>query len=368
MKRCLIITLLISVMTAITAQHLTRIEIIIPDIPPFKTLKGDFHTHTVFSDGKVWPEVRVQEAWHEGLDIISITDHIEYHPHNTNVNANNNRSYELAKPVADKYNIILVKGTEITRNMPPGHLNALFIEDCEKLNIKDSLAAIKVANDQGGFVFWNHPSYPHPENISVWSDLHEQLFQHRQFQGIEVVNAENYYPEAHQWCIDKGLTMLGNSDIHNPINFDYEWSSTSHKRPITLVFARQNSQEAVHEALSKGRTAVLWKDKLIGTEMFLAPIFKEALKIQHVFVDKGSMNDKWFAQIKNTTSVPLLLEIPVNQLGFSVSSHITIPPLSMINIEIEDIKSGTTNIEIPCKVVNYWIKPNTPLTSTIKIQ
>ena len=45
-----------------------------------KTLKCDFHIHTVFSDGKVWPDIRVAEAWQEGLDAIAITDHIEYRP------------------------------------------------------------------------------------------------------------------------------------------------------------------------------------------------------------------------------------------------------------------------------------------------
>ena len=57
-----------------------RQEINIPDILGYKTLKCDFHMHTVFSDGSVWPPIRVVEAWQEGLDVISITDHIEqYH-------------------------------------------------------------------------------------------------------------------------------------------------------------------------------------------------------------------------------------------------------------------------------------------------
>jgi hypothetical protein len=44
----------------------------IPDVKGYKTLKCDFHQHTVFSDGQVWPGVRVQEAWREGLDVIAI--------------------------------------------------------------------------------------------------------------------------------------------------------------------------------------------------------------------------------------------------------------------------------------------------------
>ena len=51
----------------------------IPDIPGYYTMKCDFHMHTVFSDGKVWPDIRVNEAIAEGLDAISITDHVEHH-------------------------------------------------------------------------------------------------------------------------------------------------------------------------------------------------------------------------------------------------------------------------------------------------
>ena len=38
------------------------LKIDFPDIPGYKTLKCEFHQHTVFSDGSVWPEIRVAEA------------------------------------------------------------------------------------------------------------------------------------------------------------------------------------------------------------------------------------------------------------------------------------------------------------------
>ena len=46
-----------------------RGEVKIPNIEGYITLKGDFHTHSVFSDGSVWPNMRVSEAWWHGLDI-----------------------------------------------------------------------------------------------------------------------------------------------------------------------------------------------------------------------------------------------------------------------------------------------------------
>lgn len=50
-----------------------RRELRLPEIDGYQLLKCDFHVHTIFSDGIVWPTLRVQEAWEEGLDAIAIT-------------------------------------------------------------------------------------------------------------------------------------------------------------------------------------------------------------------------------------------------------------------------------------------------------
>ena len=43
-----------------------RRELRLPEIDGYQLLKCDFHVHTIFSDGIVWPTLRVQEAWEEG--------------------------------------------------------------------------------------------------------------------------------------------------------------------------------------------------------------------------------------------------------------------------------------------------------------
>ncbi|MDY0183263.1 MAG: PHP domain-containing protein, partial [Proteiniphilum sp.] len=110
-------------------RPIAREIITIPDVMGYKVLKCDFHTHTVFSDGLVWPSIRNQEAWEEGLDALAITDHIEYTPHKEDVKVAHNRGHELLKESAGMSNILLVKGSEITRNTPPGHFNAIYIDD-----------------------------------------------------------------------------------------------------------------------------------------------------------------------------------------------------------------------------------------------
>ena len=55
-----------------------RNEIVIPQVNGYNVYKADLHTHSVYSDGNTTPEWRVDEAWYDGLDIIAITEHIEY--------------------------------------------------------------------------------------------------------------------------------------------------------------------------------------------------------------------------------------------------------------------------------------------------
>ncbi|MCL2710724.1 MAG: twin-arginine translocation signal domain-containing protein, partial [Planctomycetaceae bacterium] len=85
-------------------RNITIPDVGAPNGEQYKVLKGDFHMHTLFSDGSVMPRDRVVEAVDNGLDMISITDHVEYRPNIGSTalrlaenNDNHNRSYDLAK-------------------------------------------------------------------------------------------------------------------------------------------------------------------------------------------------------------------------------------------------------------------------------
>ena len=80
-------------------------KIFFPDIDGYKTLLTDFHQHTVFSDGSVWPTIRVEEAIKDGLDAISLTEHLEYQPYSKDIpNPDRNRAYNIAKSFAENKN------------------------------------------------------------------------------------------------------------------------------------------------------------------------------------------------------------------------------------------------------------------------
>ena len=55
----LVLSLLLSILLALGAAAQSRDALPVPDIPGYRTLKCDFHMHTVFSDGEVWPTTRL---------------------------------------------------------------------------------------------------------------------------------------------------------------------------------------------------------------------------------------------------------------------------------------------------------------------
>ena len=321
-----------------------------PDISGYQTLVADFHTHTVFSDGLVWPSVRVHEAKRESIDIIAITDHVEYLPHCDDLPKNLNRSYEIAKAVGDKNDIIVIKGAEITRNTPPGHYNALFINDIDPLDDPNFLTQIKMANDQNGFVFWNHHTWKGIEK-GMWSDVQTTMYENRWLHGMEVVNGNSYYPLAHKWCLDKDLTMFGNSDIHDP-SIDYKYAPDKH-RSLTLVFAKERTSESVKKALDEGRTAVWYQNSLIGKDQYLRPLFEQIIKISGVKEEDGN--------ITCTLSNSALIDLNMERKGVHGPEKLIVPAQSSVGITAKDTK-------LHYRVKNFLTKPKQGLLVEIALR
>ena len=58
-----------------------RVEFVLPEVGGYTVYKADLHTHSIYSDGDCTPEFRVREAWYDGLDVLAITEHVEYRRH-----------------------------------------------------------------------------------------------------------------------------------------------------------------------------------------------------------------------------------------------------------------------------------------------
>jgi hypothetical protein len=333
-----------------------RQEIRIPDVLGYQTLKCDLHMHTVFSDGSVWPTVRVDEAWREGLDAISITDHIEYQPHKDDVPTNYNRPHELAAGRARQMNVLLPRGAEITRDTPPGHFNAIFLSDVAPLDTEDFVEAVKRANQQGAFVFWNHQGWKGPEK-GRWLEVHTTLYENKWLHGMEVCNNDDYYPDAHRWCLEKGLTMVANSDIHQP-DLRTKNSADDH-RTLTLVFAKERTLDGVKEALFEGRTAVWFEDQLIGRQELLGPLFDRCLRIAPPHLRS---KDAVWVEMENVCD----LEVKLKRTGNLGPVELVLPARSVSLVKIGTSRPAEPP-ELAYTATNFLIAPEQGLPVTLKI-
>jgi hypothetical protein len=341
----LVVGILAILLPASILRAQARQEIRIPDIMGYRTLKCDFHMHTVFSDGLVWPTVRVEEAWREGLDAISITDHIEYQPHKDDIPPNHNRPYEIALPRAKERGILLVRGAEITRDTPPGHFNALFLDDVKPLDTNDLLDVMAAASAQDAFVWWNHPGWK-PDKKG-WFDIHTTLYEKKYLRGIEVVNGATYYVDAHQWALDKHLTFLGNSDIHDASPL--RTTTPESHRPMTLVFVKDRSIDGLKEALVAGRTAVWFGSRLIGRQEYVEALFQAAARVGETQYEGKTVR---FA-IRNDSDVPIQLQ----RAGKIGPRDLHVPANSVLRVRI-DVENVEKPLELSYVAGNFLIGPD----------
>jgi 3',5'-nucleoside bisphosphate phosphatase len=368
---CLIVTALLLALSPGTADCRVqeRVEPKIPDIPGYLTLRCDFHMHTVFSDGLVWPTVRVEEAWREGLDAISITDHSEYLPHKDYMVKNLNGSYELARPEAEALGLLLIKGAEITKKVPPGHFNALFINDSNPLDHEDYLSCVEGAIRQGAFVFWNHPPFKQKDNRPVWHPEQTVLLEKGWLHGIEIANGADYCLEAHRWCLEKNLTLLGSTDIHEPSGLEYQPESGD-RRTMTLVFATARTQEAIKEALFARRTAVFCRDTLYGDSRFLGPLFERSVQVVNPVVTVRGKG-RALVQVRNTSDIPLHLASADTLAGLEFPRRITLQPdavvLLSLTVKAAD-RNGAEIVRLPFRVENMHPAPGEALPVFIEVR
>ncbi len=346
-------------------QTNARTEIAIPDIPGYLTLACDFHAHTVFSDGNVWPPIRPEEAWMEGLDAIAITDHIEYVPHKDDVKTEDfNRSFELARESAAERQILLIRGAELTRDMPPGHFNAIFLQDANALAKEDYKDAIKAAMDQSAFIFWNHPGWKQPGTIPIWYPEHTELFNNGWVRGMEIVNDREYYPKAFQWCLEKNITMLGNSDVHDPVHMAWDFQNGEH-RPITLVFATEKTERAIKQALFAGRTAVYNGKYLLGKEEYLKPIFEASVQIASPYGKENEIS----IQIQNSSCVTFELHSSgkIDHVSFPEELTLYAGKTVLSKVQIEQKQPPVGEIALPYVVSNLLLAPDRGLPVRLKV-
>ena len=374
-----------------------------PNTSKYQTIVADLHTHSVFSDGHVWPNIRVSEALRDDLDAIAITEHLEYQPHIANIpHKDRNTSYKEAKKAAQNTDLIVIAGSEITRENPIGHINAIFIEDANKLinldkanmpeakkliearedeakdqdmdmvnhlalsSVWPASEAIDVANKQGAFVFLNHPMWSAEDGIARLSNEHKAFIQNKTLHGIEVVNENTFSEEAFSIALANELTIIGTSDVHNLIDWDYIPHQGNH-RPVTLIFSKQRNSASIKEALFNRRTVVWFQNLLIGEEENMMPLLSSMISIDSaIYQNNPTILD---VEISNKSDAKIQMK-NLSEFSF-MSNHdiIEIPKHQSISLRVKT-KKNLNKIQMEFEILNALIEPKThpiiTLTADIK--
>jgi len=310
-----------------------RTEIILPEVNGYKVFKADLHVHTFFSDGNISPATRIFEAWQDGLDIVAITDHIEYRPNEAlmrqflseesngkqaskdKILSDLNVSDKAAEKQARNMGITLIPGAEITREAKQiGHFNALFTTDNNLIHDPDPLQAIRNAKKQGAIVQSNHPGWIRTDN--QFTDVAKAALAEGLIDGVEVFNGAEFYPDVIERGVGMGLYICGNTDIHST-SYD-KYGEFGHFRNMTFILSKDASLGSVRDALEQRRTLAYSFGDIAGDESLLKAFFLASFDFKYICTDEKGVNH---IQITNNTSLPFVLNVPGRGIDGTVPAH-----------------------------------------------
>ena len=244
------------------------------DLYELRPLKGDFHSHCWYSDGADGVSMTPADYREEGFDFFTLTDH--------------NRMFtsRLAQTMYDgvELGMHIIAGEEL--HTPGANLHIVhaggkesvceqyvndpttFENEVEAIaremthipeQYRSRIAMAKWScnkiHEAGGIAIFAHP-YWQPDQFNVSADQANYLFDEKMFDAFELVGGcksrDNNLQVAlwQEQCL-KGnrLSVVGSSDSHN-----HDFEGEAFGRRFTIVFARENTTEAILEAVRKGNS------------------------------------------------------------------------------------------------------------------
>lgn len=294
-------------------RTLNRKEFHAPSVDGYTAYKADLHNHTIFSDGHLTMQSRVREAWADGLDVIAVTEHLEFRPHEKDlvkylkgytgkgakakaydfvskpgpakedIMVDFNYPVELARKTAKNYDMTIISGIEVTRKPDEYcHFNALFTTDNNAIYDPDPLQSLRNAKAQGALVLHNHPGWLR-KDLSM-TKFEKAAYKEGLIDGIELMNGAEFYPKALTRAWKYNFFVSSNTDIHHPSAERYQRYGEC--RNMTLIFAKDKSLESLREAIDARRTLAYSYGTLAGEESLLRKFFEASVSVREISVDK----------------------------------------------------------------------------------
>ena len=223
-------------------------------------------------------------------------------------------------------------------------------------NIWPAEEAVAEANQQGAFVFWNHPmgSAQAKDGVARLSSMHKKFIADGHLHGIEIVNEDTYSEEAFKIALENDLALIGTSDVHNLIEWDYLTQKGEH-RPVTLIFAKERTKNSLKEALFQRRTAIWFKEILIGKEENILPLLNSIIDIESAGYAKGTQILK--VVLKNNSSALIQLKNLSAYTFVDSTNLVNLPGNSEVIIRVKTIKE-LNKLELEFQVLNALTAPD----------
>ena len=344
----------------------SRKEIILPQVRGLNIYKADLHIHTIFSDGSLTPQLRVQEAWQDGLDVIAITEHMEYRgmeqtmidflkgyvaegtkaintvlmdspADERGIQTDQNLPIRLAEQAAERYGITVIPGTEISRTPETiGHYNALFITDANEIYAADCYESFRKAKKQGALIVHNHPGWRRT-SMKI-GPFEQKAYDEGLIDGIETFNSVAAYPQAIERAKKYGFFMVGASDVHGSVARDYLMEYPI--RNLTMIFAKDKSLTALREAMDNNLTIAYAWGHMTGEESLLSDLFKASVQRR---VERTDAKGTRTVALTNTTSLDYALRVdggtPFNLRAFT-TIQISVPADKKLVVSVENMWCG----------------------------
>ena len=345
-----------------------RVNIVLPQVNGYNVYKADLHIHTFYSDGHVSPEFRVVEAWHDGLDVLAITEHIEYRslerdmiefmkgyvkknaePINWSIvgepadgrgiQTDLDMSVRLAQKEAEKFGLTIIPGAEISRTPETiGHFNVLFTTDNDAIYHPDPIESMKNAKAQGALLIHNHPGWRRPSLDMI--EFEKKLYPMGILDGIEVMNHLDFYPRALERAKEYGLYVTSNTDMHTSTYEYYRLNGAL--RNMTLIFAEDKSLESLKEAFKARRTLAYSFGTIAGDEQLLVDFFNASVTCEVIAVNEKGVRTY---ELRNNTSLPYSLNLGTDPLVLNPFTVVkgTVESGQPIRIEVLNMWCGKEN-------------------------
>lgn len=286
------------------------------DLYTLSALKGDFHSHTVYSDGLEDPTSILCSARKKGLDFLAITDH------------NNYSGSTIAKDAVklfNKLNITVISGEEFSSDFTNMHIislgaskpvnekyykrgieetdNVKFIGNEYKNKVKSDIVAfactqnlVDAIHGNDGVAVMCHALWKPLRNDGTRGDVPEQLvldlLRYNRFDAFEVVTGS---PIDDSYSTNLQLSLVQEAGL-TPDKIAYIGVTDSHAYttdPIcgyhyTIVFSEDNSEKSIIKSVKEKKTVAV--DHMYGKQPFcygsLRLVKYSHFLIKYVFPDR----------------------------------------------------------------------------------